>query len=314
MVIKNLRFTKRCILLSIILLLLGILRQGLADPESPKPARFMLGYYSPSITEIASRSDIEVSMNFWAKELISQSGQEIGINITEGGAILFDTMDQLSNAVDRGDIDMVVAPPIQLVRYFKRDDLQDGFIGVLSNKRPENILVISRRDKNITSINDLKGKQFLLPVNDEFAEIYLDSLFLENFHKPVREIARSIENENKANRIVLDIYFNKGDVGVVYLSTFEVMSELNPDIAQKLSIVAQYPIKSRNFGFFLRNYPLAKKIMDLAISTVNRKNQRAKQILEVFKTEELDICKVQYLDAYDKFYQRYQALKKKYQP
>ncbi len=313
MVIKNLRFTKRCILLSIILLSLGILRQGLADPEPLKPARFILGFYGNSVTEMASRSDIEVSMNFWAKELINQSAREIGFNITNAGAILFNTIADMRQAVDRGEIDMVVAPPILLVRYFKRDELLDGFTGVLAAKRSDSILVITQRDKNIKRIDDLKGKRLLLPTNDEFAEMYLDSLFLEHFHKPMQKVAGSINQQNKMNRIVLDIYFNQADVGMVLLSTFEVMSELNPDIAEKLTIIEQYPIKSRNFGLFVRSYPLAKEISALTTAKF-KNNERAKQILEAFKMQDLDVCKVSELEEYEKFYQRYQALKKKYHP
>ena len=312
LVTKKLHFTKRCIILSIILLQLGMLGLCVADSEQFKPARFILGFYAHSVTEMASRSDIEVSMNFWAKELIYQSAQEIGFNITNGGAILFDTIADMRNAVDRGEIDMVIAPSILLARYFKKDELLNGFIGVLANKRSESVLVIARRDKNIKSIDDFKGKHLLLPANDEFVEMYVDGLFLEHFHKPMRKVAGNIETQNKTNRIVLDVYFNKVDVGVVFLNAFEVMSELNPDIAEKLTIIEQYPIKSRNFGFFVHDYPLAKEITSLTISKF-KSNERAKQVLEVFKMQELDTCTVSDLEEFERFDQRYQALKKKYQ-
>ncbi len=313
-IIKNWRVAQRLSIgFSIILLQLVTSGFSLADPEPLKPARLKLGFYAHSATEVASLSDIEVSMNFWAKEFMTQGAREIGFEITDGGAVLFDTMVDMRNAVERGEIDMVIAPPILLVRYFKRHELQDGFAGVLAGKRSDSILVVTRRDKNIKNIGDLKGKHVLLPANDDFAEMYLDSLFLEHFHKPIQKVAGSIDKQNKSSRIVLDIYFNKADVGVVYLNAFEVTSELNPDIAQKLTILEQYSIKSRSFSFFVRGYPFAKEMSSLADYKF-KNSERSKQILEVFKTSEIDTCKISELEAFEKFYQRYQSLKKQYQP
>jgi hypothetical protein len=38
-------------------------------------------------------------------------------------------------------------------------------------------------------------------------------------------------------------------------------------------------------------------------------NPRARQILEVFKTPDIDYCKVEELDSFDKFYKSYLQLK-----
>lgn len=283
----------------------------LADPEPLMWAktRLKMGFYSPSITEIASLSDIEVSMNFWVKDFIAVEARKRGIDVFESQAILFDHITDMHDALTRGELDIVIAPPLMLVKYFQRSELQDGFTGILQGRRPDNLLFIAREDKHVLGVKDLKGKRIAIHDNDEFAEMFLDSLFLEQFHQPVERVAHQLLKQTKGSRIVLDVFFGNVDAGVVYRNAFEVMAELNPDIAKKLVIIDQYPIKSRNFGYFASNYPYAKELTELAAEAFLG-SARAKQILEVFKTPEIDSVAVSELDAYRQFYERYQALKK----
>jgi len=284
--------------------------KGIADSESQPmaEARLVMGFYARSITEMASLSDIEVSMNFWVKDFMTEEARKFGIDITESKAVLFETISDMRDAMRRGELDMVIAPPLLLALNFNRDELADGFAGMLSDNRPDTLLFVGRTDKHLQSLQDLRGKRLALPESDDFAEMYLDKLFLERFHRPAKQLAESIETQTKASRIVLDIYFKQVDAGIVYLNAYEVMAELNPDIAKQVSVIEQYPIKSRNFAFFVKGYPFAKRLSGLATG-VFRTSPRAKQILEVFKTPELAEVSVSDLDAYEKFYQHYQSLK-----
>jgi phosphonate transport system substrate-binding protein len=270
--------------------------------------RLIMGIYSPSITENASLSDLEISMNFWAKDFMTEEARKIGIEITESRAALFDNMQDMHAAFQQGELDMVVGPPLMLSRFFKSDELQDGFTALVSENRPESLLFIARSDKALHSIEAFKGKHIALIDNDELATMFLDSLFLKHVRQPVQGFVGQIDKQQKASRIVLDVYFNKVDGGVVYRSAFDVMVDLNPDIANKIDIVDQYPIKSRNFSFFSHNYPYAKHLSTLA-SGAFQASPRAKQILEVFKASEIAACTVSDLDAFEQFYQRYQVLK-----
>jgi phosphonate transport system substrate-binding protein len=85
------------------------------------------------------------------------------------------------------------------------------------------------------------------------------------------------------------------------------MIELNPDIKNKTTILAEYPIKSKNFSYFRKDYPLIDQLTKAAMAFPD--NPRARQILEVFKTPDIDYCKVEELDSFDKFYKSYLQLK-----
>jgi hypothetical protein len=289
-----------------------VLMQNLVFADEPykNEGRFHLGFYGHSISEVASRSDIEISMNFWTKDLLAEESRKININLTEIKAILYDSMQEMREAMLRGELDMIVGPPLLISKYFKREELADGFTGMLEGKREDNILLIARNTHNISDIKDLKGKRLLVLEDDEFSEIFIDTLFLKQFNTSYKKIASSVEQQIKASRVVLDIYFNKADAGVVYRNSYEVMIELNPDIANATKIIAEYPMKSKNFGYFVKGYPYAETMSKMAVNLFS-KNSRSKQILEVFKTSELGYCSVQDLDGFDNYYNEYKKLKKR---
>ena len=300
---------KRILRFLIILNILSSLCLAESEPAVWAKTRLNMGFYVPSITEIASLSDIEVSMNFWVKDFITVEARKRGIEVFDSRALLFDNIIDIHDALIRGELDFVIAPPMLLAKFFQRSELQDGFTGILQGRRPDNLMLIARGDKHLQGVQDLKGKRITLHENDEFAAMYLDSLFLEQFHQPVERLASQILKQTKGSRIVLDVYFGNVDAGLVYRNAFEVMAELNPDIAKKLIVIDQYPIKSRNFGYFASSYPYAKELTLIASESFLG-SARAKQILEVFKTPEIDNCAVSELDAYLQFDQRYQVLRK----
>lgn len=272
-----------------------------------------MGFYAHSVVENASLSDIEVSLNFWAKDLIAEESQKLNINLFDSRAILFDTMAEMHQALLRGELDLIIAPPLGIVREFKRDELQDGFTGMLADNQPDNLLLVVRADKNINSVKDLVGKRLLMPENDELSDVFIDSLFLKQFKASYITKLASVQNKTKGSRILLDIYFNKADAGVVYRNAYDVMVELNPDIARTVLVLEKLPNKNKNFSYFVKGYPFAEELSKMAV-TAFKHSARAKQILDVFRTPELDHCSINELDFYEQFYTDYLRLKKGVKP
>jgi phosphonate transport system substrate-binding protein len=169
------------------------------------------------------------------------------------------------------------------------------------------LLLVVRTDKHINSAKDLRGKRLVMQDNDDLAEMFLDTEVLKETKKSYKNIGLTTYYQKKSNRILLDVFFDKADSAVIYKSSYDIASELNPDIRNKMKILAEYPVRSKNFSYFRFNYPFKKELT--AVSINFNQDARAKQILEVFKTPETDYCKVVELDEYDKFYKDYLALK-----
>lgn len=287
---------------------LGFQYAALADSNPPKEARINTGYYYNSISENANRTDIEISLNFWSKDLFGLQAAKHNFNISSSNAFLFDRIEDMRKAFDRGELDMIIAPPLLISRYFNRQDLADGFVGVLAEKKQEAVLLIARADNNIGQIKDLRGKRLEMDENDPMTEVFLDMLVLKAMQKSYKNINLSVQHQKKSDRIVLDVFFNKTDSGIVYSSSYWIMVELNPDIINKVKILSEYPIKARNFSYFRRDYPLVKELTDAAMTFPQL--PRGKQLLEIFKTPNIDYCKVEELEHFDRLYKEYLQLKK----
>ncbi|MGR9044386.1 MAG: PhnD/SsuA/transferrin family substrate-binding protein [Gammaproteobacteria bacterium] len=275
-------------------------------PLSAEPGgRLNMGFYYPSISDTADRTDIEVSLTFWTEELTEE------MDISETNARLFDTIDNMRVAFEQGEIDMIIAPPLAIARYFKREDLADGFVGVREHGENNSLLLLVNKD-SVGSLNDLRGKSLIMPKNDELADVFLDTLMLKTYRQRYKQVFSTIQPKIKNNRIVLDLFFKKADAAMVYAGAFEIMAELNPQIKTKIKVLASYPVRAKNFSYFKRNYPLRELLTKKAMSY--GEFPRAKQILAVYKTPELDYCRVEDLNMFDQLYQEYTRLKQEIKP
>ena len=58
----------------------------------PEEVRLNMGFYANSVTDQADRADIEVSFNFWAKDLFATEAKKHNFDVTSSNAILFDSI------------------------------------------------------------------------------------------------------------------------------------------------------------------------------------------------------------------------------
>jgi len=260
-----------------------------------------MGFYYPSLSNISNKTDIQVSLNYWVAELTNKLGFK---NVSSH---IFDDTASLKSAFDTGKIDMVIAPPLLISMFFDKKLLYDGFVGVQVTHKRDNLLIISRDDSDNKNAHFLK-KRLLLPKNDLFAKYFIDAEVIKKHHKSSQQVFSQIKEMTKNQRIILALFFNKADVGVVYESALEIMTELNPQIATRVNVLKKFPIKSRNYAYFHRDFPYKEQLRARAHEFSSQ--TRGKQILEVFHATDIDNCYIADLQPFEDFYKNYQQLKK----
>ncbi len=265
----------------------------------------VMGLYYPSLSNISNKTDIQVSLNYWVDELTAHSEVK-GVE-----SVMFENIHSLKTAFENREVDLVVAPPLLLSMYFNKHLLREAFIAVQfdGNLDNDNLLIIARKDddKKQTSF---KGKRLLLPKSDLFAKYFIDAEVMARYHKSSRHVFSQIQESSKNQRIILALFFNKADIGVVYESALTIMTELNPQISNRISILKKFPIKSRNYSYFHRDYPYQKQLKARASEFSSR--TRGMQILEVFQASKIVPSYVADLKPFEYFYNTYLELKKTY--
>jgi hypothetical protein len=202
---------------------------------------------------------------------------------------------------------MVVAPPLLLSIHFDRNLLSDGFVGVNEKNKNDHLVIITNQKEKMAPTGFL-GKRLLLPTNDLLAEVFMQTETIKQYHHSYQRVFRQISKVDTNQRIILDLFFDRADVAVVYQSALNLMAEMNPQISKEITILNSFAIKSRNHGYFHRDYQYQVQLKKVAHQFTSE--IRGQQILEAFQSSDIDTSSVDDLARFDAFYKSYLNLKK----
>lgn len=289
-------------------LLMSINVKANQDEPALQPQRFYMGVYFPSIINLVTRADFQAAINFWLEEF----GPGLGLQPIE--AMLYDDITSLKQAFEQHELDFVMAPPILLAKHFQRDLLADGFVGTSLDGSAYGTALLVRQGQGIAGIKQLSGKRLLLPENDDLAALYLDSLMLKHYKKHYREVFSQVQTKDKQSSVILGLFFKQADVGMSYREIYNLMVEMNPQIKNSVAVLATFPTKSPNYGYFHRDFPadLRKKIRE-TVAELNHQT-RSQQILNDLRMSSLVPCAVADLQQFDQLLAEQQALAKGARP
>ncbi|MGD0961337.1 MAG: PhnD/SsuA/transferrin family substrate-binding protein [Methylomonas sp.] len=265
----------------------------------PAP-HLIIGVYMPGINDEANIKDIRVAMDYWIQELTRD------LNIVETRTQFFTDITEMSQSFSENNLDMIIEPGLSIIKYFKLSDLGVGFRGIRKNEELNSLILLVNNNGAIGSLADLRGKNLTMADNDELSEIYIDTLTRTQFNRKYGQFFGNININKKNSRLILDLFFGKTDAVLVYLKTYDVMAELNPQIKTNTKILLSYPISSKIYCFFRRDFPYTERIID-NLKTPDF-NARIGQILELFKTEEFVITGADDLLPIKKLYDDYKNI------
>lgn len=286
----------------IFLVLCFYISLGFAQQEEAEQSRLAIGFYYPSLRSTSRQTDIQVSLNYWVQEITSS------LDLESVYSVLYEDINKMSQDFSDGQLDLIVVPPILLTIHFDRSLLRDGFIAVNELGKFDQLIIIANQDSE-HAFDGFYKKRLLLPQDNLLAKIFLDSEVIKQHQSPYQQVFSEITYENKNQSIILDLFFNKADIAVVYESALQIMFEMNPQLTKKIKIISGLPVKGRNYGYFYKNYSFQKTFQETSQNFSN--TIRGKQILEVFHASDIDTCLVSDLNQFDQLNSTYQQLKKK---
>ncbi|BCG65949.1 MAG: hypothetical protein methR_P3821 [Methyloprofundus sp.] len=273
----------------------------LSANEQDTISKITIGWYFPGINKKVSRTDFQIAINFWMDEFGKPQG------IEDINSRLFDSVEKMKIAFNNSELDYIVAPPLLFVKYFDMHKVTKGIIAKNITGKPYGVVVLVR--KELQNLSELKNKRLVMPDNDELAEVFLETLVIPEFKQSYSQVFSSVNYTQKHNTVVHQLFFNQADVGVTYLESFDLMVELNPQIADKIKILANFPIDSPNYSFFHKKFP--EKLRDELIAAMIKlnKSDEATQIFNGFMMESLLECSVESLEPFYQLNERYKQLK-----
>ncbi len=270
-----------------------------ADEQLTIP-RLIMGVYLPGINNETNESDIRISMDYWTEQLSHE------LNVIDEKTEFFVDMHEMSESLKNNQLDMIVAPPLSIVKHINLADLIDGYIGVRPNGKLYSLILLVKNDAAITSLADLRGKRLVMPENDELSEVFIDTQVRKIYKGGFEHFFSSIAYQKKNTRLILDLFFGKADAALVYLPAYEVMTELNPQVKSETKLLLTYPLRAKMYSFFSRKFQYKSTVLKVIKKFPG--NAKGQQIMDLFKTEEVEEAKVNELEPIKALYDEYLRL------
>lgn len=218
-------------LLGVVLLLTG----QEPPPAPPSPAEvYHIGFSAQMFTGI-NLNDAKAALKAWIQTIV----RELNIPLAAEPLVL-DNFDALSRALRDHQIEAVEMPVTQYALLNQPGRFEHFFVGASGGQFTEEYVVLTRRDSTLTNLAKLRGCHLTSYQHYRacLAEPWLDVRLAEEGCPPAEQFCARITRTSKLTAVVLPVFFGKADACLVTREGFELLNELNPQLAKQLQILA----------------------------------------------------------------------------
>lgn len=258
-----------------------------------------MGFYQGSRREM-SFTEVRDSFALWSEELAATFNVPIRVTF-------YDDIKLMRQAFDRDEINAVSADGMALARTFKLAELADGYS--VAMPAGWDLMLLARRDSGVKSMHDFSGKRLVMLDNDPAANIYMETLCLQYYARPCKQVFAEIQKQPTNNQAVMRLFFGKADVLLVYRYGYTLASEMNPQVTKNIGAVLQtLPLEAAYFAFFSSRVNKDFRNNALRFVPIMHTYPRGRQLMDMFKMDHLELASPQALLPYLQLDQRYREL------
>lgn len=225
-----------------------------------------------------TRSDVETSISLWANEMTKTLDLPSEVR-------LYDSLPEIRRALESGEANFVMADGLSFVQEFDLAMLSDGLGGDV--RGDDDLVLLVRKAAGIRSPRDLAGKRAVLMEDSDVAELMLETTCLRAWATTCARAAVTVSRVKRSRQQVMKLFFGTDDVAVMRGYSYRLSTELNPQIRERIEVLARLPIYAGPMGLFSNR--LNASFRDYVISQVPKMvhSPRGLQMMELLQTETL---------------------------
>lgn len=261
-------------------------------PSGEQPV-FRIGFTRSTIGAV-NENDAMAAVQIWAENFVRE--QDIK---GDPRPIIYDSSRDLREALENQEVECI---DITMDQYQDIEELiaKEYMVGgVTSGSVFVEYVVLARVQNKIDDLSMLSGRH--LSVVDSaihsLSLVWLDALLGQMGRGLSETFFRRITRVGDVSDAVLPVFFGQVDCCVVTRKAFTLLAELNPQIAERLMVVASSPpVVPMIFGF-RKDFesPVIEKVMREATNW--HLSPAGRQILTMFKTDSLKRLPFDQLDT-----------------
>ena len=194
--------------------------------------------YSAEVFIDVDLNDALAATEVWLSKVFERFGSD---DFTGTRTFVLKNHEHIVEAVDRKVVDVLALTPLEYMRLRDRTDLIPAFTTVVFGSQTFREIVLTRRDAKATEILQLRGKSVIVERAGRglIPMLWLDVLVRRHQAVASADFFRTVRTAPNVSKTVLPVFFGKVDACVVPASSFETMVELNPQIGQQLTAIAE---------------------------------------------------------------------------
>ena len=293
------------ILAALLLALVPARLVGEENTNAVEPRTEIRFVFAKSMFTGVNENDAQAAMKVYAQTI----GDQNGIYVSSA-PLLVDGTNEIAQAigVKRGDLFALTAMEFLALEPLGLEG--PPLMSRIRKQATEEYVLLSRADGPLRQATDLKGRSLLVcsDVRSGLAPLWLEVLCREHGLGPATAALDRITYSPKPTQVVLPVFFGKADAGLVTRNSWEVMCELNPQLAKQLRIVAVSPPLVPALTVFLRGTPMALKQQVFRAVELSSTKPSYQQMMALFKCDDVCSQPVSILDSTRVLVARYEQL------
>lgn len=264
-----------------------------------------IGFSNKILGDNINENDAMAAVKTWTKILAED--HNIPANPSP---LMFNSTKQVGAALKEKKVDFAYVTLNEVYLNKEFFDLDVFLLGENQGSILSEYYLLVHKDSGIEQIEQLKGKSLIMHESDRMslAPLWLETTIAQKTGAAPGNFFQTAQKNNKLNKVLIPVFFQKTDACLVSREGFKIMSDLNPQIASKLKIIASSEQYVPAVLLFRADYtsPLKQRILqDMSQWILEPSGQ---QMLTIFRLDNLILNSEESLKSSFDLVKQHQAL------
>jgi ABC-type phosphate/phosphonate transport system substrate-binding protein len=205
-----------------------------AQPAVLQVIAIQVGLSRSSMPDLNPK-DVEASFFAIAHNLGHKRGYEVSIRTK-----VFERDADFESAMKRGEIQLAILDAWEYLGMSIGVTMEPVFVHAQQDRTLKEYLLLTRRQSGLNTLRDLRGKDVMIlnRVESLLSLPWLEVLLGEERLGPKEAFFRKVESVQRPAAAVLAVFFGNRQACVVDRQSYQVMTEMNPQVGRELQVVA----------------------------------------------------------------------------
>jgi len=222
---------------------------------------------------------------------------------------IYDSPADIKNDLKSKRLDVIALTPEEFIHLRSGVALEPALITVAGNSHEVELLVLVSKGSGLNSVADLKSRTIALPaLNAQYGSIYrtwIETLAMKEGAASSNVYFSFLKETDSASKAILPVFFRTIDACVISRQSFEITSELNPQLSRDLKVIAQISRLAGGIIVFRKDLSEEYKQKTREALLTLHKDQEGRQLLMLFRLNSLATFRPEYLDTTESLYAEY---------